>query len=83
MDTSSGGRGPRLDWLGGNTGVAMRMVLLVLYLYLFFLGYTMMGVLGLFLITALFLVALYSPVLYEMVMKSWKKRSAHIFGSKQ
>ena len=74
---------PGLDWLRSNAGVAMRAALLVLYLYLFFLGYLMMGVLGIFFITVLFLVALFSPVLYGTVIELWKKHSTQIMAGKK
>jgi len=67
----------------GNTGVFMQVTLAILYMYLIFLGYVMMGTAGLVFVSVLFLVALSSPFIYYAVVGIWRRNRMQVAQSKQ
>jgi len=60
----------------GNTGLFMQVTLAILYMYLIFAGYMMMGTIGLVFVSVLFLVALFSPFLYHAAVGFWRRNKA-------
>jgi hypothetical protein len=50
----------------GNVGIFMQATLAIIYLYLILLGYQMMGAVGVVLVSCLFLLALFAPVIYQL-----------------
>ena len=57
--------------------IFMQVTLAVLYLYLLFAGYMMMGEIGLVVVSSLFLTALLSPVIYRAAARFMEKGKAH------
>jgi hypothetical protein len=48
----------------------------LIFMYLIFIGYMLMGVMGVVGVSLLFLIALLSPVLYQVGRTFWTKRRA-------
>ncbi len=67
----------------GNTGLFMQVTLAVLYMYLIFMGYMMMGTTGLVFVSVLFLVALSSPFLYHAAGGIWRRSRIQAAKNKQ
>ena len=57
----------------GSTGVFMRVTLAIIYMYLIVISYSLMGTIGVVFVSTLFLVALFSPILYQVGRKFWRK----------
>lgn len=60
----------------GPVGVFMRVTLAVIFMYLIVISYTMLGTIGLVFVSALFLVALFSPYLYQLLKGLLERRGA-------
>jgi len=50
----------------GSIGMFMRVTLAVIYMYLIVISYLLMGSMGLVLVSTLFLIALFSPIIYQL-----------------
>jgi ABC-type multidrug transport system fused ATPase/permease subunit len=57
----------------GSTGVFMRVTLAIIYMYLIVISYSLMGTLGLVFVSTSFLIALFSPILYQVGRGFWRK----------
>ena len=57
-------RSAKFQFPMGNIGIFMQVTLAIIYMYLILLGYQMMGVAGVALVSGLFLLALFSPIIF-------------------
>ena len=60
----------------GSTGIFIQVTLALIFMYLLVIGYMMMGVTGAVLVSVMFLVAVFIPVLYQVAKHLWIQRKA-------
>lgn len=66
----------KFNFPAGNIGIFMQVTLAIIYMYLIFIGYSMMGTTGLVFVSTLFLLALLSPVFYQVGRGLLRNRKA-------
>ena len=74
--TNRGLRNAKRYMPSGSTGVFIQVTQAIIFMYLIFISYTLMGVLGVVSVSVLFLLALLSPVIYQVARAFWAKRQA-------
>ena len=60
----------------GPTGIFIQVTLAVIFMYLLAIAYMMMGTAGGVLVSIMFLVVVFIPVLYQMAKQLWRQRKA-------
>ena len=60
----------------GSTGIFLQVTLALIFMYLLVIAYMMMGTTGAVLVSVMFLVAVFIPVLYQMAKHLWRQRKA-------
>jgi hypothetical protein len=58
-------RNVKFNFAPGNIGIFMQTTLAIIFMYMVFLSYSALGTTGLILVSVLFLLALFSPLLYR------------------
>jgi len=60
----------------GSTGIFLRVTLAVIFMYLIVIAYLLMGIVGSVLVSSLFLIAFFVPVLIQIGKGFWRNRKA-------
>ena len=58
----------------GSSGIFMQVTLAITFMYLILISYSMMGTIGVVFISLAFLLALFSPIIYQAVQVRLKNR---------
>ncbi len=69
-------RNAKLRLPSGSTGIFIQVTLAVIFMYLLVIAYMMMGTAGAVLVSIMFLVAVFIPVLYQLAKHLWRQRKA-------
>ncbi len=69
-------RNAKLRLPSGSTGIFIQVTLALIFMYLLVIGYMMMGTAGAVLVSVMFLVAVFIPVLYQVAKHLWSRRQA-------
>ena len=69
-------RNAKLRLPSGSTGIFIQVTLALIFMYLLVISYMMMGTAGAVLVSVMFLVAVFIPVLYPMAKHLWRQRKA-------
>jgi len=69
-------RNAKLRLPSGSTGIFIQVTLAVIFMYLLVIAYMMMGTVGAVLVSVMFLVSVFLPVLYQMAKSVWRQRKA-------
>ena len=62
----------------GPIGIFIQVTLALIFMYLLVIAYMMMGTAGAVLVSVMFLVSVFVPVLYEMAKQLWTHREAAV-----
>ena len=60
----------------GSTGIFIQVTLALIFMYLLVIAYMMMGIAGAVLVSIMFLVAVFIPVLYQLAKHLWRQHKA-------
>lgn len=71
-------RNAKLSLPGGPTGIFVQVTLALIFMYLLVIAYMMMGTTGAVLISVMFLVSVFIPVLYQLAKQLWNQRKATV-----
>ena len=74
--TNRGFKNAKHSFPTGSTGIFMQVTLAVIYMYLIVISYSLMGTTGLVFVSTLFLIALFSPIIYQIVRRFWRNHKA-------
>ena len=69
-------RNAKLRLPSGSTGIFIQVTLALIFMYLLVIAYMMMGTAGAVLVSVMFLVAVFIPVLYPMAKHLCRQRKA-------
>jgi membrane protein YdbS with pleckstrin-like domain len=69
-------RNAKLRLPSGSTGIFIQVTLALIFMYLLVIAYMMMGTAGAVLVSVMFLVAVFIPVLYQVAKHFWSRRKA-------
>ncbi len=67
-------RNAKLRVPSGSTGIFIQVTLALIFMYLLVIAYMMMGTAGAVLVSVMFLVAVFIPVLYQVAKHLWSRR---------
>jgi len=59
----------------GSAGVFIQVTQAIIFMYLIFIGYTVMGLVGVIAVSVLFLLALLSPFIFELLRSRASRRA--------
>lgn len=71
-------RNAKVTLPSGSIGIFVQVTLALIFMYLLVIGYMMMGTAGAVLVSVMFLVAVFVPVLYQMAKQLWKQSKASV-----
>jgi len=61
----------------GPVGVFIQVTLAITFMYLLVIAYMMMGITGAVLVSLMFLLSVFIPVLYELAKLSWRRKTSN------